>query len=240
LKWWLHYTGNYLTCQVVFDGYNCYLSKKDPVVAETEKYVRTIDRFDGWLCLDFANTVEEHASDHPIDELQSYADLVAWAEVKGILTGEEAALLLREAAARPAEAAAVLQRAIALREEIWRIFAAIARGRAPDPTDLTALNVTLAEEVGNFQIVASEGGFYWDWKRGEGKLDSMLGVIVRSAANLLTDEDLARVGQCRDERGCGWLFLDTSRNHSRRWCSMEGCGNRAKARQHYKRQQLDE
>jgi predicted RNA-binding Zn ribbon-like protein len=65
----------------------------------------------------------------------------------------------------------------------------------------------------------------------------MLWPVARSAADLLTSaEELARVGQCADDRGCGWLFFDTSRNHSRRWCAMKDCGNRAKARRHYRRQ----
>jgi predicted RNA-binding Zn ribbon-like protein len=62
----------------------------------------------------------------------------------------------------------------------------------------------------------------------------MLWPVVRDAADLLTSKELNRVGRCADER-CGWLFVDTSRNRSRRWCSMESCGNRAKARRHYRK-----
>jgi len=58
--------------------------------------------------------------------------------------------------------------------------------------------------------------------------------VVHDAAGLLTSEKLDRVEECADDR-CGWLFLDVSRNRSRRWCAMEDCGNRAKARRHYKR-----
>jgi predicted RNA-binding Zn ribbon-like protein len=63
----------------------------------------------------------------------------------------------------------------------------------------------------------------------------MLWPIAREAANLLTSKDIKRMGECADDRGCGYLFFDTSRNHSRRWCSMESCGNRAKAQRHYQR-----
>ncbi|MCX6026505.1 MAG: CGNR zinc finger domain-containing protein [Chloroflexi bacterium] len=61
--------------------------------------------------------------------------------------------------------------------------------------------------------------------------------VMRSAAELLTSDLASRVGQCQDDRGCGWLFIDTSRNHTRRWCAMGDCGNRAKARRHYLRTQ---
>jgi predicted RNA-binding Zn ribbon-like protein len=205
-------------------------------MGETEKYARTLQRREGWLCLDFANTAEWHASDQPAEELKSYADLVAWAQAKGILTEEEAARLLGKAALRPAEAAGVLRRAIDLRETIFRIFSAVAEGRPPESTDLAALNAALSEDTVHFQIVPGQVGYVWDWHGAEDRLDAMLWPVVRSAANLLTGDDLDRVGQCADDRGCGWLFLDTSRNRSRRWCSMEGCGNRAKARLHYQRQ----
>ena len=61
----------------------------------------------------------------------------------------------------------------------------------------------------------------------------MLWPVVQSAVDLMTSPELDRVGQCADDRGCGWLFVDTTKNRSRRWCDMRDCGNRAKARRHY-------
>jgi len=55
----------------------------------------------------------------------------------------------------------------------------------------------------------------------------------------LTSEELDRVRECADDRGCGYLFMDTSRNRSRKWCDMRGCGNRAKAQRHYRRTQAE-
>jgi predicted RNA-binding Zn ribbon-like protein len=83
----------------------------------------------------------------------------------------------------------------------------------------------------------SDAEFAWDWAEDPDSLDRVLWVVARSAGELLTSDQLDRVRQCADDRGCGYLFLDTSRNRSRRWCSMESCGNRAKARRHYQRQQ---
>src|SRR5207302_22567 len=68
----------------------------------------------------------------------------------------------------------------------------------------------------------------------EETLDRMLWPVIRSAADLLVSGEAQRVRRCASET-CDWLFLDTSRNHSRRWCDMSGCGNRAKARRHYAR-----
>ena len=83
------------------------------------------------------------------------------------------------------------------------------------------------------------GGVAWSWEVDKDALDWPLYPIARSAATLLTSPERARVGECADDRGCGYLFLDTSRNRSRRWCSMEDCGNRAKAILHYERKRQE-
>ena len=74
----------------------------------------------------------------------------------------------------------------------------------------------------------------WTYTFEERKLDQMLWPIIRSAAELLTSDKLDRVCECPGEN-CGWLFIDMSRNRSRRWCDMKDCGNRAKARRHYRK-----
>ncbi len=195
-----------------------------------------ISRLGGRLCLDFANTADWHASDRPVEYLTSYADLVAWSQQSGVLT-ERNALQLHEAALRhPAEAVEVLERATALREAIYWIFSAASHGQPQSPRQLEALNAELTTMLARSGLVPASEGFSWGWKGAEAALDRMLWPVVHDAALLLTSNDLGRVGQCADDR-CGWLFLDMSRNRSRRWCSMEDCGNRAKARRHYRRTQ---
>lgn len=204
-------------------------------MVESGKYAGSLNLKEGWLCLDFANTAEWHASDHPQEQLNSYPDLVAWSEQVGLLTNSEAQRLLRKAKRHPGDAAAVLRRAIALRDAIYRILSRVAHGHAPQATDLTSLNAALPEALARSRIVPLADRFAWGWTDVETALDRMLWPVARSAADLLTSADVHRVGECADERGCGWLFLDMSRNHSRRWCDMKDCGNRAKARRHYKR-----
>ena len=185
------------------------------------------------LCLDFANTADWHASDQPVEYLTSYPELVAWSRHVGILAESRGGRLLELATQSPIEAKAVLARAVRLREAIYGIFAAVARGMEPPAKDLAALNAELSAALAHAQVVPSDEGFAWDWTAVDA-LDQMLWPVVQDAADLLTAGDLRRVGQCADDR-CGWLFFDTSRNHSRRWCSMKDCGNRAKARRHYQR-----
>jgi predicted RNA-binding Zn ribbon-like protein len=190
------------------------------------------------LPLNFANTVEWHASAQPEEKLKSYFDLVAWSWAAGLLAENEAQYALKEAENHPSETSAVLEKAIELREIIFRIFSAVANNKEPERTDLAYLNNALIEALTQAKIVPTLNGFEWSWVVGKGSFDRMLWPIVHSAAELLTSEDIDRVGQCGDDRGCGWLFFDTSRNHSRRWCRMEDCGNRAKAHRHYHRQSM--
>lgn len=189
----------------------------------------------GRLCLDFANTLDWHASEHPIEKLTTYADLVAWAHKIGLLDEDVARLLADRAEQHPRMAEAALEKARTLREAIYAIFVAASHGSTPETADIDTVNATLAEMLNRSRLVKSEGGFVWDWGGSEDDLDQILWWAVQSATEVLTSDDLLRVGQCADDRGCGWLFYDTSKNRTRRWCDMRGCGNRAKARRHYEK-----
>jgi predicted RNA-binding Zn ribbon-like protein len=79
---------------------------------------------------------------------------------------------------------------------------------------------------------APGASFTLGWAETRDELDGCLLPVVRSAAALLTSPELSRVGECADDRGCGYLFYDETRNRSRRWCDMGSCGNRAKAKRH--------
>ncbi len=186
------------------------------------------------LCLDFANTVSWRASDQPEEKLTSYADLVAWARKAGVLVPAEARRLVERAESSPAAAAGVLSRAIAWREAIYRIVAGLAEDGQAHTADVALLNRALRETLARLGLVQSREGLRWEWHGEPDALDRMLWPVVRSAADLLTSPDVAKVRACAGQ-GCGWLFLDRSRNHSRRWCDMSDCGNREKARRHYER-----
>lgn len=193
------------------------------------------DRGSNPLCLAFTNTLHWHTSEHPKETLLSYADLVTWAQGVGLVPDHEARNLLRVATDQPAEALLVLMRAIALRETIYRIFVALIHKGEPMDADLTELNSMLTNLTRGARIVKKARGYAWKWDLDEDTLDSLIGPIALSAAELLISDKRERVGQCADVDGCGWLFLDTSRNHSRRWCDINDCGNRAKQRKHYQR-----
>jgi predicted RNA-binding Zn ribbon-like protein len=195
----------------------------------------------GIVCLDFANTLGGRSAEH----LNSYADLIAFAVQSHLLTRDEAAWLQAEAERDPTLANGVLVRAKRLRDVLRSIFGNLALGQAPADADLSWLNFDLAASLSHARVLPAEsgtprgqdktgpGGYRWGWAGRN--LDAPIWPITRSAADLLTSEQQRRlVRQCGAD-DCLWLFLDTSKNHTRQWCSMQSCGNREKARRHYQR-----
>lgn len=202
-------------------------------MAEKERSASNLELIGGRLCLDFANTVSTRLEGGR-EYLTSYVELVAWSQHAEALTVDEAGVLLHQAAGRTELAAAALEQAIVMRETIYRAFSEIAAGCDPEAADLAALNLALHEAFSHLEVVLAKDGFEWRWTTGGDNLNRILWPIACSAADTLTSPDLGRVRQCARE-GCDWLFVDTSKNHSRRWCSMAMCGSRVKARRYYRR-----
>jgi len=190
------------------------------------------------LCLDFANTLDWHASDHPRETLHRYEDLLGWAGRQGVISRHQVDALARRARREPQAAAAVYRRATALREAIYRIFVACIAGTVPAGDDARLLNDELQRALAKYRVEFGADGPAWRLAVEGEQFDLPLWPIVQSAAELLLSENLRdRVGQCADPGGCGWLFLDLSKNRSRRWCSIRDCGNRAKQRRLQARRQ---
>jgi predicted RNA-binding Zn ribbon-like protein len=193
-----------------------------------------LDLVGGHVALDFANSGSldtEPAS----ERLRSYPDLVTFAVRSGLIGRGRAGELLAEAERRPEDAAAVLERARALRAAVDGVFTAVAVSRPPAEDDIAALNAFLEEGMRYRRLEPDARCCGWSWSAGDEPLAQMLWPIVNEAADLLVEGDLERVKACGNDT-CGWLFVDLSRNRSRRWCDMKECGNRAKARRHYVRQ----
>ena len=190
----------------------------------------------GRLCLDFANTVDDREGERPVDYLKEFADLARWGRHVGELEPAQVRSLLAEAERRPEAARAALARAIALRAAIYRVFRAVAHGEPWADTDLETLRQAYLDALAEARLTKIGGRVDWRWIDRAEDLDRVTWPVARSAIALLTGPDLDRVKQCPGPTGgCAWLFLDTSKNGSRRWCSMEGCGSQAKMRRRYAR-----
>ena len=186
----------------------------------------------GNLCLDFCNTVGGKRGGIPREYLNSFRDFVSWSEQAGLLDKSEAETLQWRAGQEPAEAQAVLDRAVALREAAYHLFFQLAQKKFPRKSDLAKLNEELGLTQNRLGVMEQGEGFSWVWARNGESLDYPLGPIARSAAELLTSRGFASdIHRCEGQN-CGWLFIDSSKNHSRRWCDMRDCGNRAKVRRH--------
>lgn len=194
------------------------------------KPVETMDLNGGDVTLDFANTAGGRDYGTFQERLRAYGDLVTWAERVGIV-GEDRGRRLRAAAARvPADADAVLARARALREALFRLFSE----RPTEAGDLDLVADEAGRAAGEQRLVATSDGYEHAWPESD-RLEQILWPVALSAVDLLTSQDRSRVKECAAE-DCNWLFIDVSRNRSRRWCDMRICGNRAKARRFAARQ----
>jgi predicted RNA-binding Zn ribbon-like protein len=136
---------------------------------------------------------------------------------------------------RPQLGARTFTRAIALREAIYDVCSAQAAGRTIPAGSLDVISQELAIAATHRRSgYQSRTGFGWEWQPAEEALDRPLWPVAISATDLLTSHRIEFLRECALET-CGWLFLDTSRNRTRRWCDMRTCGNRAKVRRFYAR-----
>ena len=188
--------------------------------------------------LDLANTVDNRPTDRRRELLRTYEDLVAWGEQSGSLTSVDAARLRRQARTRPSDAERALIEARAIREAVFATFSKIAEGSRPPRDDLATLNAAIPQALAHLCLAPSETGYAWRWDAEESQLDRVVWPAIRSVGELLTSCELTRVRVCAAET-CDWLFLDTSRNRSRRWCDMTVCGNRSKVRNFHTRQKRE-
>jgi len=185
----------------------------------------------GSLCLDFVNTTGARQDAEPRERLASYLDLMVFCRRSKLFDETRAGDLRREARKRPVAARQALSQAIALREALYRIFRAAATRGAVAKSDLARFNTEWAKTHRDRQLVWTRGRPRWNWATRPTDLAQMIAPILFAAAELLDSTDLNAVKQCGE---CDWLFVDTTKNHSRRWCKA-ACGDRVKARRYYRR-----
>ncbi len=201
-------------------------------MAEKHKYVANN------LSLDFVNSVsgrtvsgEKDPLDYKVldDKLKNYSDLIVWAHKAGIIDESGVEKLNRFAKKDPKSSYKVFKKAILLREAIYRIFISLVKREEPEDKDIELLNreCTRAREHQKLQFDSDR--FKWELDLQNEDPENIIWQTALSASELLTSESLHRVKECGGD-DCGWLFLDTSKNGSRQWCSMKDCGNLAKVR----------
>jgi predicted RNA-binding Zn ribbon-like protein len=188
--------------------------------------------------LDFVNTVGDDRVPDPLDDYESFA---GWAARIDVIDDATAARLAARAREHPATAARALAEARALRAIVDAVLRPVATTRRSAPATTPARGPARTGEppadalahlvaragaaVERARLVPRDGSFRLAWDGDH--LERPLWALAAAAVDLLRSGPLERLKACED---CPWLFLDTSRNHSRRWCSMDDCGSRSKMR----------
>ena len=190
----------------------------------TPEYIDRLRIVGGDPALDFVNTED---GDPPSECLRNYGDLVAWSVRAGLVSADRGERLVSEADRRPEDAGAVYRDALELRGALYGVFRAVAEGGDVPERDLETAREYEREALSRGGLVRRDERFAWTWDDRD--LAGMLWPVAHAATGLLTSGDLGRLKLCA---GCYWVFLDASRNHSRRWCTMEVCGKDEKMRRY--------
>ncbi len=205
----------------------------DSRMTETKPQKRRPPKFDliaGNVCLDFVNTLDDRHI-KPKELLERYGDLARFGEDSGLLEPSQVDRLVKRSSAAPERAQEALHRGRELREVIHDVFWALINQRPVPAEALAKLNAEVQIAAEHLRLAPANGRFEWRFN-DLGDFDSLLWPIARSAADLLASDQLPLVRAC-SSKDCEWFFLDTSKNHHRRWCDMKRCGNRAKVRRFY-------
>ncbi|MDB6045714.1 MAG: hypothetical protein JWM63_4265 [Gammaproteobacteria bacterium] len=191
--------------------------------------------------LDFVNSLDNRFRPNgPIELLADYGDLLRFMEQAQLLSSQQARLLARKT--KQDAGAQVLQSAHELREAAAAAFYGSVDRRPPPLTDIRTLERHFLSASRHRELrwepstESSDGrpGIAWTWGRFETEADLPLWVLSQTVSDLMMSEEMGRVRTC-GVATCRWLFLDTSKNHTRRWCNMKVCGNRMKARRFQER-----
>jgi predicted RNA-binding Zn ribbon-like protein len=189
----------------------------------------------GNVCLDFINTLDNRPTSEPEELLKNYSDLARFGEQSGILTREQRDFFSERIPLKPDQARKAMLRARNLREALHHIFWALVNNRTAPPGAIDTLNENLQDAALHSRLIQHKRHLEWRFDDLTSSFTAMLWPIARAATDLLTSSDLSLVRTCSAPT-CLWFFLDTSKNHHRRWCSMKLCGNRTKVRRFYARQ----
>ena len=185
----------------------------------------------GNLCLDLTNTTGARESAAPRERLTNYDDLLVWSERAGIVEPKAVRQLRRAAVVREADASRALTRVRTLREDLHELFLGVAEGRDVEAARVARLGRLLRAARSRQELITSERRVELRLVADTDEFDHLLWPIVLSAVELLTSDRLHMIKRCAE---CDWLFLDESKNGSRRWCKST-CGSRARSRERYKR-----
>ncbi|MGV8864824.1 MAG: CGNR zinc finger domain-containing protein [Pseudomonas sp.] len=179
--------------------------------------------------LDFLNTVDFSGRTGNHNRLTSYSSVVEWSLAAAIIDSAEAQAISLIAANAPFQAKQALIDLVQWRETVYQVFSAVSQKHEPSPEDWRIIEVSIQYAISSASLKRNDIGIA-HWVAVSNGLTTIPQRLALGLHELLASDLVAKIKQCE---GCTWLFIDTSKNHRRRWCSMATCGNRAKAQRHY-------
>jgi predicted RNA-binding Zn ribbon-like protein len=185
-----------------------------------------------YLCLDFINTQVVRGG-QDIDLLDGFEALVSWLTQAQVLGASKAKELIKTWEG-VSESERVFERALGLRADLREMIKRISLGKAVSQTVIVQTNELLRHQVGYTELERTKGGFEKRFRADYKEPLHLLRPIAESVCDLLCYAALPLIKKCGNEE-CILFFYDTTKNHSRRWCSMSACGNRMKVATHYRR-----
>ena len=184
------------------------------------------------LCLDFVNTIHDRIYEPERDYWVTYVHLLQWALKAGIIKPGEYEILLEYYESKPSPGPKLLKEAIKVRELLYSLFLPISSGKKVSGDNLAAFNEIVSKCLPRLRLKPHNKGFSQTWQFTPGESVMIIAPVIYSAYELLLSDRLDRIKECTN---CGWLFLDTTKNGTRRWCSMNTCGSIVKAKEWYHR-----
>lgn len=197
-----------------------------------ERSIETLSLDGGCICFDFINTVHSRTEESVYDYLVEYQDLLDWCRRMELLPKEHIQRLEEYVKNKPAEGEEALQEIKAYREMLYSFFSAVAEETTVEDSDLVKFNTLIAEALSRIRFTMNGKKPVPGWEEKEINLYEPLWRVGKSAYEILTEQPVERIKECE---ACGWVFLDKSKNRSRRWCNMQTCGSAHKARKYYHR-----
>jgi predicted RNA-binding Zn ribbon-like protein len=185
-----------------------------------------------YLCLDFINTRVVRGGQE-IELLDSFDALVSWLAQAQVFGGSKAEELIRTWSGE-SEAAKVFEQALSFRADLRDMMSQISMGKAVPQSIIGQTNELLRHQVGYTELESTKDGFEKRFRADYREPLHLLRPIAESVCDLLCYAALPLIKKCGNEE-CVLFFYDTTKNHSRRWCSMSACGNRMKVATHYRR-----
>jgi predicted RNA-binding Zn ribbon-like protein len=182
----------------------------------------------GHPVLDLVNTLDwRFRASGPEELLEGYNDVVRFTEQTGLMAAADARKLLRTVPDSKGSKVVVAVRE--LREAAAEVLYAAVDGKSPAPSALKRLQECFASVKQHEELHWDGEKLGWKLPQSGSAVDSPLLLLTLSAADFMTSEQMHLLRECGNTE-CRWLFVDTSKNHTRRWCDMKICGNRMKAR----------